>query len=134
MPDAAYYRKWRREHPEYRKRQVELRKKRRQEKGRGDRSAEYKRAYERRKITTGDNGWCLESCIVAKAKHLALRVKRPDHRTYVYDDCYEDLVGVCVVSLCEGSDPFEAMRRFMSERSRDARLRAPLLGELKSEA
>ena len=126
MPDAAYYREWRKTHPEYRKRQNLLRKERRKKQGRGDRSREHKRRSQRRLQATGDNGWCLESSLIRKAKELALRVKKPDLRTVVYDDCYEELVCVCVLALCEGKDAGVAMKVWMTERSTRARMGAPL--------
>jgi len=138
LPDAAYYREWRKAHPEYRKKQNLLRRERRKRKGREDRSEEYKRRgktylarasekhVQERLQATGDNGWCLESSLIRKAKELALRVKKPDLRTTVYDDTYEELVCVCVLALCEGNDPEEAMKAWMTERSTRTRMGAPL--------
>jgi hypothetical protein len=125
--DAAYYREWRRRHPEYRRRQNLLRKERLKRNGRGDRSQEYKKRYAKRLQATDESGWCLESSLIRKAKELALRVKQPDTRTVVYDDCYEDLVGECILALCEGRDPGAAMKAWMAERSKQARTWAPLV-------
>ena len=107
---AEYYRAWRASHPEYRARQNALRNARRASRGRGDRTAEYRARSKRR---NGDIGSCLESSIVRRAKQLAATVKRPDYRTVLWDDTYEDLVGVCILALCEGHDPKEAMREWL---------------------
>ena len=64
-----------------------------------------------------------------KAKQLALRVKKPDMRTKVYDDTYEELVCVCALALCEGKDPAPAMKAWMTERVTRTRMGAPLYAQ-----
>jgi hypothetical protein len=124
---AAYYRAYRASHPELKERYNELRRKRRAEQGRGDRSAEYRSRARRKAASSGDNGCCLESCIVKKAKQLAESVKRPDRRTVLWDDRYEDLVGICILALCEGRDPKAAMRSWLKEEWYYHFYRMPLL-------
>lgn len=115
---AEYYRKWRASHPEYRARQNELRRKRR-EGGRGDRSTEYarrrERDRERRLRRDGDNGHLLESSLVRRARKIATSRLKPDCRASVYDDRHDDLVCVVILALCDDQDPYEAMRRFLTE-------------------
>ena len=123
---AEYYRNYRKAHPEKQARDRELRRERRRLVGRGDRTAEYRLRAKNEKRLNGDNGTLAESAIVRRAKELAQRVKQPDHRTVVYDDCYEDLVGECVLALCEGANPEVAMQRWMTQRAYHARLWAPL--------
>jgi len=111
---AEYYRTYRKTHPEYRARQNALRNERRRAFGRGDRSREYTSKVQRTLRANGENGQCLESSVVRKAKAIVMEVSRPDRRTTLWDDKHEDLVGEVVVALCEGSDPAAAMREWMS--------------------
>jgi uncharacterized protein with von Willebrand factor type A (vWA) domain len=116
MADAAYYREWRRTHPTYRKRQNELRNERRKRNGREDRSSEYRRRGQERLRRNADNGALAESSLIRKAISIARARKSPDRRTALWDDTYEDLVGVVIVALCEGTDPGDAMTRFMRDK------------------
>jgi hypothetical protein len=110
---AEYHRRYRRAHPENRARQNALRNERRRTLGRGDRSREYKAKSNRRLQAHGDEGQCLESSIVKRAQAIVMATCRPDQRTTLWDDKYEDLVGEVVVALCEGCDPMVAMREWM---------------------
>lgn len=122
--NAEYYRRYRAEHPAYREREKQRLRQRRR---RGKRN--YVKEYQqrkRRRLQDDADGVLLESSLIRKAKQLALRVKRPDMRTHVYDDCYEELVCVCALALCEGTDPGAAMKQWMTERAKHARLWAPM--------
>ena len=110
---AEYYRKWRAAHPEYRARQNALRNERRKVKGREDRSKEYEHRRKTRLRRNAENGWTAESSLVRRAKELATAVREPDRRTLYWDDTHEELVGICVLALCEGSDPQRAMQQFL---------------------
>lgn len=110
---AEYYRKWRASHPDYRARQVELKREYRKTHGREDRSKEYRNRRTERLRRNADNGWPAESLLVRRAQELATAVKRPDRRTLYWDDTHEELVNICVLALCEGSDPHEAMRQHL---------------------
>lgn len=127
MPDAAYYRKWRASHPEYRARQVKIQRERNR---RSPRKRDYKREYQQRldlrRLQEPRGGALLESSLIRKAKQLALRVKQPDNRTYMYDDTYEELVSECLLAMCEGRDPGKAMHRWMSKRRIFSAFWAPL--------
>jgi hypothetical protein len=124
---AEYYRQWRAAHPEYRKRQNELRKKRRAEKGREDRQREYANQRVQRRRKNGDNGHLLESSVVRKARELVLQRRKPDIRNDLYNDAFEDLVGEVVLALCEGKDPGECMDVWTKEDNAWKYRRAPLL-------
>lgn len=112
---AEYYRAYRKAHPELQKRYNELRRQRRATKGREDRTKEYQQRAVTLQRRRGDGGQLLESCIVTKAKALAAQRKKPDRRTVLWDDRYEDLVGECVLALCEGRDPGNAMHTFLKK-------------------
>jgi hypothetical protein len=124
---AEYYRKWRASNPEYRKRQNELRKKRRAEKGREDRQREYANQKVQRRRKNGDNGQLLESSVVRKAREVVLKRRKPDIRNDLYNDAFEDLVGEVVLALCEGKDPGEVMDVWIKEANAWQYRRAPLL-------
>jgi hypothetical protein len=113
---AEYYRKWRAAHPEYKKRQNELRNERRKKRGRGDRSAEYRRRAETRLRRSADNGWLAESSLIRAATAIVMSRKKPDRRTTLWDDTHEELVCVVTLALCEGTDPGEAMTTFMKDK------------------
>lgn len=110
---AEYYRDYRRTHPEYRKRERQRLRERRRIVGREDRTVEYRRQREKERRVNADHGHILESCIFRQAHKIVLTKYRPDRRTVLWDDRYEDLVGEVVVALCEGSDPHTAMREWM---------------------
>jgi hypothetical protein len=122
MADAAYYRAWRAAHPEYRARQNRLRAERRRLKGRGDRSAEYRRRRSRAlpPIPPLHDG-----------HHLfeeARRVVGPRRTTLVtlHDPLHDDLLSEATLALIEGRDPREAIRSFRAREKAFGRITCPL--------
>jgi hypothetical protein len=107
MPDAAYYRRWRAEHPAYRARQNELRNLRRRLHGREDRSRERRPPPPPLApilpLHTGHD-------IFSHAKRLA-RIS-PGYR-YLIHPFYDDLVSEIVLALVEGRSPMEARSKFL---------------------
>lgn len=78
-----------------------------------DRSRELEAKRERAIRARGENGGLLESSIVRKAREIASAKKRPDRRAAVWDDRHDDLVGICILALCEGKDAQKAMTEFL---------------------
>lgn len=122
MPDAAYYRRWRADHPEYAARQNELRAERRRRLGRGDRRAEYSRRPSRAIPAVG-------------AMHVghdlfdqARRIVGPRRTalTTVYDPLYDDLLSEATLALLEGRDPVLAVRWYRSAELLFGRITCPL--------
>lgn len=129
----SYWSEWRAAHPEYRERQVALRRARRARQGRGDRSSEYARQRERRaeqrSRQAGDHGSLEVHPFVYLAQAFALRVARPDRRAVMHRPTYDDVVSSVVVALFEGSDPTAAaVRSLRAERQWEHRT-CPLLLE-----
>lgn len=102
MPDAAYWRRWREEHPEYRERERE-RGRRRRAAGRGDRSAEYRARRDRerakREAQAELDRQAANHPILTAAREVAASVVRPDRRTLYVDPLYEDAVSVAAEAL-----------------------------------
>jgi hypothetical protein len=123
MPDAAYYRAWRRAHPEYRARQNRLRNERRKHKGRADRSAEYAGRPSRSIPPIG--GMHIGHKIFEQAR----RIVGPRRTSLVtlYDPLYDDLLSEAVLALLEGQDPEVAVRRYGARERAFGRVTSPLL-------
>lgn len=60
---------------------------------------------------------------------IVLTKCRPDGRTTLWDDRFEDLVGEVVVALCEDADPYAAMREWMRDYWRRMYCQVALGGE-----
>lgn len=117
MPDAAYYRRWRAQHPEYQERERERSRRRRASGARGDRSGEYRRrrARERaaREAQERLEAEAREHPILTEARDYVRRWSRrkPDTRTAVYSDVYEEMVAEVVLALCEGRPAYDGLNR-----------------------
>ena len=108
MPDAAYYREWRKAHPEYRQREAERRKKRRELNGRGDRRAEYRKRKSR--AIAPLPALHLGHELFDQAKQMAKITNGLKHLTHPY---YDDLISEIVLGLLEGR-PEAAQRSFLA--------------------
>jgi len=115
MPDAAYYRAWRKAHPEYRHRQNILRAERRQAKGR-DRRREY--------ATRPSRAAPPPDRFDHPVLELARRIVGPQKTslTTLYDPLHDDLVAVAALALVEGSDPTDAVARYRTDELRWGRV------------
>lgn len=117
--DAAYFRTWRAEHPEYRERQKAVRRARRLLVGRSDRSAESRnrpsRAIQSLPLPQLHQGHPLFD----KARELV----GPERSTLttLVDPLYEDLLSVAVVALLQGLRPYMVRRRVERYRRRERR-------------
>lgn len=136
--DAAYYRAWRADNPEYRRREAERSRRRRLAGARGDRTAEYARQRvrraEQRAIARGDNGCAIESHpILDVARVVAGRYVRPDRRSVVYTTTYEDAVAEAAVALVEHRDPEMAVSGYLRAEHAWAYRTAPLFEALLAE-
>jgi hypothetical protein len=123
MPDAGYYRAWRKAHPEYRERQNRLRNERRKHKGRADRSAEY--AQRPSRAIPPIPGAHIGHHLFEQAR----RVVGPRRSTLValYDPLYDDLVSEATLALLEGQDPEVAVRQYGARERAFGRVTRPLL-------
>ena len=137
--DAAYFRSWRADHPEYRRRESERSRLRRLADARGhhgdDRTTEYVRQRERRAeqraIARGDNGWPDSSHpILDAAREVASRFVRPDRRSTVYTTTYDDAVSEAVLALVAHADPQAAVKAFMQSENAWTWHTAPLFDGL----
>lgn len=106
--NAAYFRDWRRAHPEYRMRQNQLHNDRRRRLGRGDRRTEYARRPSR----------ALDPIPALHFGHplfdAARAVVGPNTSslTVWLDPLHDDLISVATLALLRGRDAAEAVRRF----------------------
>jgi hypothetical protein len=123
MPDAAYYRRWRAAHPEYRERQNRLQAERRRRNGRGDRSAEF--ARRRSRAIPPVPALHLGHDLFEKAR----RIVGPRRTSLVtlYDPLYDDLLSVATLALIEGRDAQDAVRRYGAQERSFGRMTCPLL-------
>lgn len=97
MADAAYYREWRAAHPEYAKRQNELRNARRKRNGRGDRSKEYAQRSRVRVDTT-------------PLPPLYPELQHGKALSFWDDELRMDLAQERALAELEGRDPDEAVK------------------------
>lgn len=108
MPGAAYFRDWRRQHPEYRTRANAQRNERRRRLGRGNRAIEYSRRASRAfpPIPSLHQGHPLFD--------QARAIVGPDRSalTILRDPLYDDLISVATLALLRGQDAGEEVRRF----------------------
>ena len=114
MPDAAYYRAWRAAHPEYKKRQNELRNARRRIQGRGDRSREYaRRAPPPAPPKPIPPVWHAgQHPLIDLAWGYVKRCPRGVAISFREDELVIDAIGVAVLAMLERRDPAEAVRAF----------------------
>lgn len=130
--NAAYYRAWRKAHPEYRRRETERSRRRRLAGARGNRSAEYirqrKRRAEQRARRDAANGWVEQDHpILDAARVIAARKVSPDRRAVVMRPTYEDAVSEAATALVAGTDPDEAVTGYLRAERDWAYHTAPLL-------
>ena len=125
MPDAAYFRDWRRTHPEYKTRQNARRNERRRRLGRGDRAMEYARRLTR----------ALPPMPLLHHGHplfdQARAIVGPNRSglTVLRDPLYDDLIAVATLAILQGRDPAEAVRRFRSAELSWRRITCSLISE-----
>jgi len=118
MPDAAYYRAWRAAHPEYKKRQNELRNARRRIHGRGDRSREYARRSPPPSLEPIPPVWVAgQDVLIDLAWGYVSHCPRGVVVSFREDELALDAVGVAVLAMLEHRDPAEAVRRFYAVES-----------------
>jgi hypothetical protein len=126
---AEYYRAWRAAHPDYRKRQRELRADRRRRQGREDRTAEYAARAARRAAAAPSE------MPVPHTGHelfdLARAVVGPNRSglTVWLDPLHQDLLSVATLALLEGADPAAAVKAYRSREYAWRRVTGPLVIE-----
>ena len=125
MPTAAYFRDWRRAHPEYRTQQNARRNERRRRLGRGNRTMEYARRSTRAlpPMPTLHQGHPLFD--------RARAIVGPDRSglTVLRDTLYDDLISVATLAILQGRDPAEDVRRFRASEFAWRRMTCPIIPE-----
>jgi len=122
MPDAAYFRRWRAAHPDYRDRQNRLRNDRRRRAGRGDRSAEYRHRPSR--AIPGVPGLHLGHALFEEARRIV--GQRRSTLVALHDPLHDDLLSEATLALLEGRDAGEAIRRYGARERAYGRVTRPL--------
>ena len=123
MADAAYHRAWRAAHPEYRKRQNQLRNQRRRLKGRGDRSAEY--ARRRSRAIPPVPGLHVGHDLFEQAREIV--GPRRTSLVSLYDPLYDDLLSEATLALLEGRDAQAAVRSYGARERTFGNVTCPIL-------
>lgn len=128
MRDAGYYRAWRRDHPDYRRREVDRTRRRRAVLGREDRVIEYRNRRSRAvavepipSLHRGHELFDRARAIVGPAR---------SGLTILLDPLHEDLLSVATLALLEGRDAIEAVRRFRASETAWRRITGPIAMEL----
>jgi len=128
MPDAAYYRAWRADHPEYRERQKAVRRAYRRTHGRGDRSKEYARRVPPAPPEPIPPAWQHgQHPLIDLAWGYVKHCPRGVAVSFREDELAYDAIGVAVLAMLEQQDPAEAVRRFYAVESNWIVKAAPFL-------
>lgn len=135
MADAAYYRAWRRRHPEYRTRESRRVAARRRELGREDRTTEYANARARREPAP-----VLEPMPTLHHGHplfdqaRAIVGRDTSGLTILRDPLYDDLISIATLAILQGRDAAEDVRRFRAAEFAWRRMTCPILVDARAAA
>jgi hypothetical protein len=129
VPDAAYYRAWRAAHPEYQKRQNELRNQRRRVAGREDRTAEYTARVSRAvELPPIPPLWVAgQHPLIDLAWGYVRHCPRGAVVSFLEDELSVDAIGVAVLAMLEHRDPKQAVDAFYAVENNWIVRAAPLL-------
>jgi hypothetical protein len=134
MPDAAYYRAWRAEHPEYRARQNRLRNERRRLNGRSDRRRPPVRVLSGPRVglpaVPEINQVDLRHALYERAVAVVGAMRKPQGGTFVFASelIHSEAIQVAVLALLERRDPRKAVAAFRSREYGWLRSTRPLTG------